>query len=177
MRDKIFVSYAHADRDLLEELKTFLEVPDDKLELWDDSRIEPGDKWKQEIDSALATARIAVLLVTQKFFASRFIKEEELPVLLRAAEAGELTLLWIAWGPSRYKGKELERYQSLNDPKIPLSKMTKPQREDELVRIAEEIRRQAGTTRKPGENRPAAEAPPPCPYPGLQSFSEKEASY
>src|SRR5918996_1636902 len=140
MRDTIFVSYAHADLDRLEELKKFLEVPDDKLALWDDSRIQAGDKWKREIESALAKARIAVLLVTQSFFASKFIKENELPVLLRAAEEGGLTLLWIAWSPSRYKGKELEAYQGLNDPKVPLSKMTKAQREEALVRIAEEIR-------------------------------------
>src|SRR5918996_2712516 len=177
MRDTIFVSYAHADLDRLEELKKFLEVPDDKLALWDDSRIQAGDKWKREIESALAKARIAVLLVTQSFFASKFIKENELPVLLRAAEEGGLALLWIAWGPSRYKGKELEAYQGLNDPKVPLSKMTKAQREEALVRIAEEIRRQAGMARKGGGNLPAAAPPPPCPYPGLESFSEKNAGY
>jgi WD40 repeat protein len=177
MRDKIFISYAHEDEERLDALKKFLEVPDEALVLWDDSRIKPGDKWKREIESALATARIAVLLVTQSFFASRFIREEELPVLLRAAEAGEVSLLWIAWSPSRYKGKELESYQSLNDPKLPLSRMEKPQREQALVEIAEEIRRQAGAVRQARGPHPAVAPPPPCPYPGLQSFGEKDAAY
>lgn len=186
MRDRIFVSYAHEDKAKLEELKKFLEVPDDKLEhwesdklkLWDDSRIKPGDEWEREIESALAQARIAVLLVTQDFLASSYIQEKELPVLLGAQKAGELKLLWIAWSPSTFKTTELAPIEALNKPERPLTTIDRAPRDTALVDIAEKIRQAAGALKEARGPHPAVEAPPiPCPYPGLESFSEKYAGY
>ena len=56
------------------------------VDLWADSRITPGDRWKQEIASAMERASIAVLLVSADFLASDFVAENELPPLLEAAQ-------------------------------------------------------------------------------------------
>jgi TIR domain len=90
---KVFVSYSH--RDGKDGVMTSLR-PLEKLgliSLWADDRILPGDDWLKEIDSALAEATAAVLLISPHFLASDFIMERELPVLLARAEAGRLTLL------------------------------------------------------------------------------------
>lgn len=74
-RTKVFISYSHADKEWLERLRRHLKPLDreGRLECWDDTHIRPGDDWKQEIQNALDTAQVAVLLISADFFASDFI--------------------------------------------------------------------------------------------------------
>src|SRR3954471_12739938 len=76
-RTKVFISYSHADKDWLERLKRHLKplVREGNLDCWDDTHIRSGDDWKQEIQNALDTAQVAVLLISADFFASDFIDE------------------------------------------------------------------------------------------------------
>jgi hypothetical protein len=72
------------------------------LAVWDDSRIVPGALWAQEIDSALATAKVAVLLVNADFLASNFISQAELTKPLAAAREDGATILPVILSPSRF---------------------------------------------------------------------------
>ena len=113
----------------------------EKIHPWSDAQILPGAEWKQEIQMALAHARIAVLLVSPHFLASDFIAKYELPPLLKAAEQDGLIILWIAVSACLYTETEIANYQAVNDPSKPLDGLKPAQVHQELVRICEHVKR------------------------------------
>ncbi|MGK7906913.1 MAG: SUMF1/EgtB/PvdO family nonheme iron enzyme [Synechococcus sp.] len=122
-RTKVFVSYSHADKNALEELQKFIKPLERKgvVDLWDDTKIPTGSKWKGEIERALDEAKVAVFLVSANFLASDFIHEEELPKLLSASENNGLIILPFFLSHCYYEPTPLADYQAVNSPDKPLS--------------------------------------------------------
>jgi hypothetical protein len=88
---------------------------------------------------------VAILLVSTDFMASKFIQEDELPPLLKSAEAGGATILPLIIRPCLYTSHpELSVYQSINDPARPLSKLPQPEQDEILVKLAERVRELLG---------------------------------
>jgi tetratricopeptide (TPR) repeat protein len=95
-RTHVFVSYSHLDQEWLVKLRDVFapDIRNDRISYWDDRDIKPGNPWYEDIGKAIDHARVALLLVSSHFLASRFIMEEELPRILKASGDG-LTVLWI----------------------------------------------------------------------------------
>ena len=137
-RDQLFISYSHVDRQWVERLQTMIRplVRSHGLRLWDDSQIQPGDKWREEIETALVAAKVALLLVSSDFLASEFVTNSELPQLLTAAEEEGLRILWVPLRPSLVRVTAIYGYQGLGDPGRPLARMDPVEQEEALVEIA-----------------------------------------
>ena len=140
-RKSVFVSYAHKDRKWADELVTYLApwIRDGRLDLWDDSRIAPGENWMEAIKAALEEAIVAVPLVTKDFMASDFIAKHELPSLLKRATERRIRLAWVAVGHSAVDQTGLWGFQAVNDPSRPLNSLTGSEREKTMTDIAKSI--------------------------------------
>ncbi|MEM9544953.1 MAG: leucine-rich repeat domain-containing protein [Bacteroidota bacterium] len=81
---KVFVSYAHDDIHYRKELQKYLInlEREDKIEIWQDGQIEPGEDWDAKILSKLKEADWVIMLVSQNFIASNYIYEKELQTAL-----------------------------------------------------------------------------------------------
>ena len=141
-RNQIFVSYSHKDKKWLTKLTDMLKplAQRNVISTWDDRQIKAGELWRKKIEHALATAKVAVLLVSPNFLASDFIYRNELPPLLEKAKRGGLAIIWLAVSASVYSETELAQYQAVNDPARPLDSLRAPDLNKELVRICQQIK-------------------------------------
>lgn len=137
-----FVSYSHADSEHLGRLQVHLRplVKKGKIDVWVDTKIKAGDRWKEAIESALEDAVIAVLLISADFLASDFIVDNELPPILEGAEKKGTRILPIILGPCRFaRDEHLSRFQALNSPDDPLLLMDKHEQERAWDQLAREV--------------------------------------
>lgn len=128
-RDGVFVSYSHVDKKWLERLKVHLKPleRDHQIVIWNDTKLRSGDKWRIEINKALSTPKVAILLVSADFLASDFIHKNELPPLLEASEQEGLIILPVLIGSCSFTNSPLGQFQAINDPRQPLNLLTEGQ--------------------------------------------------
>jgi hypothetical protein len=149
-RDGVFVSYSHKDRKWLTLLQTHLKpYVRSGIRVWDKTKIAPGSRWREEIESALSTASVAVLLVSPNFLASDFIDEQEMPRILHAAENEGLVVLWIPVEESAYTKTWIRHVHAAHSPGRPLATLRAPVRNQALVAIAKHIGDVASTIARP----------------------------
>jgi replicative DNA helicase len=141
-RQELFISYSRKDRPFLEQFWIHLKPLETiyGLQRWDDSRIQPGDIWLEEIEGALERAQVALLLVSPNFLASEFIQRKELPSLLDAAKKDGLKILWLPIRPCSWKRyPQIEQYQSVGSVNPTLAEMDEVERDRAMVTITDHI--------------------------------------
>ena len=142
LRTQVFISYSHDDESWRERLERHLQplVRGGELRVWVDTKITPGSDWRREIDAAIDSAKVAVLLISGSFLASRFISEVELPKILTRHQREGLVIFWIPVSASNYQDTELEQFQAAYDPRTPLNSLKKSKAEQALVQICQRIK-------------------------------------
>jgi hypothetical protein len=133
----VFISYSHKDEKWLEKLKQFLRPLEDQelIRVWDDTEIRAGSDWLGDISRALESARVAVFLVTQNFLDSPFIREQELPQLIDAANNRGCLIFWVQVSSTTFEDSPLAKFQGAIPPTRPLDLMTDAEQSKVLVDI------------------------------------------
>src|SRR6266516_4148323 len=91
----VFISYAHEDEALLQQLHTHLSplTRQGLIATWYDRELVAGTDWAGEIDAHLEQASIILLLVSADFIASRYCYEVEMTRALERHEAGQARVI------------------------------------------------------------------------------------
>ena len=145
-KNNIFISYSSKDKKYLKQLRQMISplVRSRRITIWDDTQLEAGDAWPDEIENAIASAKTIIFLVSSSFLDSDFIVNNELaPVIQRATKEEGLKVLWIAVSAALHETVGLFlRNQALNNPKRPLDMLaTSGELQQELKKIAKKIQR------------------------------------
>lgn len=141
-RTQVFVSYSHADTDFLEDMKRHFKPFLGEISFLDDSRIEAGQKWKQEIAQAISKTKVAILLVSADFLGSEFISSNELPPLLSAAEKEGATILIVILKPCLFEEfPALNQFLAMNPPSKPVTRMDLNEREELFVNLVRQTKK------------------------------------
>ncbi len=152
----VFVSYAHADRQFLDdEFMPFLRQLElgEQIEPWEDSQIDTGDTWYTEITDRLDHAKVAILLITPAFLGSKFCSHEEVPVLLQRARRGELWILPLFAEPCFWDNEPwLRRTQMWPADGTAVSEYDAPARKRLLTKFARRVRDAVDAPAKAGQS-------------------------
>jgi hemoglobin-like flavoprotein len=140
----VFVSYSHKEPKWRQEFQAAMGggIYRKKFELWFDDQINTSDEWKKKINSAIGTARVALLLVGKGFLNSSFIAENELPKILDYQKSKRVRIFWVpidSVSESVRADVGLDEIQAAWPPDNPLSKLSKKKLDDALMHIASNL--------------------------------------
>jgi hypothetical protein len=93
----VFISYSRKDEQEKDQLLAHLGVLEEAnlIESWSDDQIGPGADWEMEISRAITTAKVAVLLITANFLTSKFVRQKEIPEILKRRDQEGLNIIPI----------------------------------------------------------------------------------
>ena len=167
----VFISYAHKDNESsdpakrwLDRLKEHLEplVQQDNITVCSDQYIDLGDDWHGYIQARLNGALAAVLLVSPAFLASKYIRNNELPVLLRNAKEHGVKIIPVILRPCLFEeakfkypdprtGPEeftLASLQAAGSPTKPLSDLSEGDQDHALLKVAQTVHNLVGNGKR-----------------------------
>ncbi|MGK3971057.1 toll/interleukin-1 receptor domain-containing protein [Sorangium sp. So ce118] len=114
-RERVFIACSHQNDRWLERLKMHLVtfVRKDALDVWDETHIEAGTMWREEVAAAVSRSSLAVLLISVEFIASDLIASNVLPPILRAQSERGLAVVPLFVSPCTLPD-ELSAFHGLN---------------------------------------------------------------
>jgi TIR domain len=125
-RVKVFLSYAHKDQSLRNELDEHLGALKGErlIEVWWDNQILPGSEWNREIASRLEEADLILLLVSSAFLNSTYCYENEMRRAVERHEASAARVIWIYLRPCHWKPAPFAKLQGLPEGMKPVTSWT-----------------------------------------------------
>jgi tetratricopeptide (TPR) repeat protein len=139
---KIFISYSHKDEEWKDRVNKHLQVfqLEGKWRTWDDRQIPVGTAWEKEITDAIQSAHAAVLLISTEFLTSDFIRNKEVPLVLDRWKKNEIIVFPVIVEPCSWQAVPwLKQMQVFPKDGIPLEKMRKVKRKENLKLLAEKL--------------------------------------
>lgn len=156
----VFISYSHIDEVWKDKIVKQLSVlaNDVQFKLWDDRQIAGGDDWLPEIEKAIQSCSVALLLISEDFHNSKFIMGSEVLPLLKRRERDGVRVIPIivrhcAWDEVSW----LSSMQARPKDGKPLSSMSVNDAEEALAALTREIKHLL----KAPSSGPSDQPPPP----------------
>lgn len=140
-RVKVFLSYAHRDERLRDELDKHLSPLKRSalIEAWHDRQILPGTDLHSEIDLHLESADLILLLLSPAFIRSDYCYQKEMQVALTRHVAGTARIIPIILRPVDWTGTPVGKLLAL--PKDGKPVINWQRKDDALLDIAKGVRR------------------------------------
>lgn len=136
----VFISYSHKDKKLRDRLLTHL-APLERQGLIKnvgDEVIYPGQEWASEINRALETARIILLLVSPDYLSSDYIFDKEMKLSMDRHASGQARVIPIILRPCDWESAPFSKLQALPDGAKPITRWR--QQAEAFLNITENIR-------------------------------------
>ncbi|WP_300566723.1 toll/interleukin-1 receptor domain-containing protein [Flavobacterium sp.] len=112
---KVFISYAHKDENLKDELIEHLSGLKNTniISDWTDREILGGEKWDERIKKNLEDSKIILFLVSASFMSSNYINEIEIQQSIKMHKKGDAVIIPIIIRYCDFKSLPLNEYQAL----------------------------------------------------------------
>jgi TIR domain len=156
---KVFISYSHKDKDLLDELNAQMATLRhlDLIEQWTDKEIAAGAEWEAEIWTHFNSADIVILLISADFLNSYYCYRKEFESAEQRHHRKEVTLLPVIVRACDWRDGRLDRLQCLCTDKPVYTYGEKPMdRDPAWTTVVTEIRKVV--TQKASAGKPKARA-------------------
>ncbi len=120
----IFISYSHIDEKYKQQLVNHLSplIRTHKVNIWEDGKIVPGEKWDDAIKIKLETSNIILLLVSSDAIASDYINNVEIKKALERNDKNEAIVIPIILRPCKWTILPIAENQALPKFGKPISK-------------------------------------------------------
>lgn len=94
---KVFVSYAHEDSKYKNNLikHCSLLVENEKIDIWTDDNIRAGNKFDDKIKEEIESCDISILLLSSTYWSKEYIKDTELPLIMKHEKSRNITVIPI----------------------------------------------------------------------------------
>ncbi|MGC4233623.1 MAG: toll/interleukin-1 receptor domain-containing protein [Niabella sp.] len=140
---KIFISYAHEDEAMKNDLdKHLISLKrSDKIDVWQDRILMAGTEWDSTIKKELEEADIILLLISVDFISSQYIWDKELKTALQKHENGTARIIPVILRECDWKDMPFAKLQALPTGAEPVSRF--PDKDQAYTNIAKEIARVA----------------------------------
>lgn len=137
---RIFISYAHEDRPLAEQLLRQLSILKRQglIETWHDRVIVAGEDWKDQIDDRLESADLILLLISPDFLDSNYCYNIEMERALERNQAGDARVIPVILRPSMWSSAPFATLQALPRDANPVTRWD--DRDSALLNVAEGVR-------------------------------------
>jgi hypothetical protein len=153
---EIFFSYAHADEELMHDVRRQLVLFDRQgiIRKWHDRLIQPGTGWRGQIDDRLQHSDIILLFISSHFFESDYCYDAEMTEAMRRHDLGDARVIPIILRPCSWDSAPFAQLQALPTDGRPISLW--PDRDeaclnaaDGVMRVVREIRGETNRANRP----------------------------
>jgi hypothetical protein len=136
---QVFISYAHEDEKWFDTIRAEVGKLGRYCRVWTDKAIKPGAEWLKSIEAGMASSPVVLLLVSESFLASEFIRSVELKHALDAADEGKKKVLWAYVDKVEKLDDRIRRLQAAHDIKQALERLSTDEQKQQVYKVRDAV--------------------------------------